>query len=116
MHKTLDVQLPRRNHPNNLHQGMAGNMMSPKASALVSTTRWEIPERMGVLFVIPRAAITETDQRIAERRWTVMNTRETNDGNLNTCLVTTFERVIPQVYHTGGTKLGRGGFSTLTSM
>ena len=82
-------------------------MIIPEAFLLVSTTLWETPNRMREFFVVPITAITDTDQRTAKRQWITMKTRETNDNNVNTCLVIKFEHVIPQVYHTGGTEMGR---------
>ena len=66
-HKTLVTQLCKIKHPDHPHQVMAGGMMSPKAFALVSTTPWETPKRMGQCFVVLITAITDTDQRTAER-------------------------------------------------
>ena len=48
--------------------------MSPEPFALVSTTAWKIPKRMGEFFIVLRTDITETDQRTKEHRWIVMKT------------------------------------------
>ena len=97
MHKTLVTQLRKIKHSNHPYQGTARETMSPEVFALVSTTPWEILERMEELFVVLGTAITETDQRTEERMWIAMKTRETNNNNMNMCPVTIFVLVIPKV-------------------
>ena len=108
------TQLYRIKHPSHPHQEMAGGMMSPNVFALVSTTPCEILERVGKFFVVPRTTTADVYQRTEERRWIAMKTQERNNDNVNTFLLTMFDRVITQVYHTSGTKMGRGGFGALT--
>ena len=62
MHRTLVTQLYKTKHPNHLHQGILGEMMSTEAFVIISITPWETPERMGEFLLVPRAAITDTDQ------------------------------------------------------
>ena len=108
MHKMLVTQLCKIKHPDHPYQGMVGSMMSPEAFALVSITPQKTPERKGEFFMVPVTAITDIDQRTAKQRWIAMKTCETNDDNFKTCFVITFECDIPQVYHMGGTEMGRG--------
>ena len=67
VHKKLVTCLRKIKHPDHPHQGMAGSMMTPESFALVSTTPCATAAGMGEFFPVPMTAITETDQRTAER-------------------------------------------------
>ena len=92
-------------HANHPLEEMAGKIVKAGAYALVSTTPWTVPDQVGEFFQVPIIAITDTDQRTEERKWTAKKTSENNDNNLDTCLVVMWTWIIPQAYHTGGNTL-----------
>ena len=55
-------------HPNHPTEGMTGMMMTPATFVLVSTMLWQLPERVGEVFSVPRWAIPDTDQQTEERK------------------------------------------------
>ena len=57
-------------HPDHPVEGMSGMMMRAAAYTLVYIRPWLVPDLMGEVFHVPRWAVTETDQRTEERKWT----------------------------------------------
>ena len=96
-------------------EGHAPRMRSPAEQALVCNIPWVPPENVGEFFVCPVTAITETDQRTAEREWKAKSDRHQNNENVELASILLFERVIPVIYHLGGTAMGIGGFGTQTA-
>ena len=96
-------------------EGHAPRMRSPAEQALVCNIPWVPPENVGEFFVCPITAITETDQKTAEREWKAKSDRHQTDENVELASILLFERVIPVIYHLGGTAMGIGGFGTQTA-
>ena len=57
-------------HPDNPVEGMVGMTIEAATYVLVSIRPWLVPDHMGEVFSIPRWMITDTDQRMEERKWT----------------------------------------------
>ena len=55
-------KLPKIKYPDHPFECMAGMIMKTVAFALVSTRLWQVPERVGEVFHVPRWVITDTDQ------------------------------------------------------
>ena len=69
---------------------------------------------MGDFFIIPSTAITDTEQRVKEKRWQAMKDLEGSFDAVCSALIQVFERVIDPAYHTGATGMCQRGFGYLT--
>ena len=76
------------NHPNNSHSGYT--IFLGKYS-LVSMTPYEEAEDIGELCKLPRSAITKTDQRNEERKWTAKHEHHGTFQNIIMVLTSIFE-------------------------
>jgi len=87
-------------------EGHAPRMRSSAEQALVCNIPWVPPENVVEFFVCQVTAITETDQRTAEREWKAKSDHHKNDENVELATILLFERVIPVIYHLGGAAMG----------
>ena len=99
-HQKYDAlrMLDNTNYP---MQGYAGYLMPIKAFALFSSKTWQDPPDVGDYFICPPGAITDTDQRTEEHKWTSLHNASDTFKNVKTGLTNMFEQCIDDAYHSG---------------
>ena len=72
------------------NDGHSGYILSKEAFALYSTKEWMEPADVGECFEIPPSSITETEQRIDEKRWELQKEKRNTFENFLMVLTNTF--------------------------